>query len=316
MSEFLRILSFAFSVTGPIFIILALGIILARTGVITDAFIEAGSKLVFNVTLPALLFITISKTDIEHIANFSLIGYGVLATLAVFLLLEFMAGFFIHPPQDRGVVVQGAFRSNMGIVGLAYCVNAYGEVGLAAASIYLGPVTILFNVLAVITLNRSLNKQRSVAGTLIDIARNPLILGIVLALPVAWAHLQLPAILLQSGEYFAQMTLPLALLCTGASLSLQALREDSRNAIIASSGKLLVVPFIITLGGFWLGFRDMDLGILFLMTSSPTAAASYIMARAMKGNAVLAANIVALTTFGSILVASIGVAFLRHLGLM
>jgi len=316
MSEFFRILSFAFSVTGPIFIILALGIILARAGVITDAFIEAGSKLVFNVTLPALLFITISKTDIEHIANLSLIGYGLLATLVVFLLLEMMAGVFINPPQERGVVVQGAFRSNMGIVGLAYCVNAYGEVGLAAASIYLGPVTILFNVLAVITLNRSLNKHRPVMGTLIDIARNPLILGIVLAIPVAWSHVQLPAILLQSGEYFAQMTLPLALLCTGASLSLKALQEDSRNAIIASFGKLVVVPFIITLGGYWLGFRDMDLGILFLMSSSPTAAASYIMARAMKGNAVLAANIVALTTLGSILVASIGVAVLRHLELM
>lgn len=316
MSEFLHTISFAFSVTGPIFIILALGIILARTGVITDAFIDAGSKLVFNVTLPALLFITISKTNIEHIANFSLIGYGLLATIIVFLLLELLAEIFIDPPRERGVVVQGAFRSNMGIVGLAYCANAYGEVGLAAASIYLGPVTILFNVLAVITLNRSLNKHRSVAGTLFDIARNPLILGIVLALPVAWTHVQLPSILLQSGEYFAQMTLPLALLCTGASLSLKALREDSHNAVIASVGKLLIVPFIITLGGYWLGFRDMDLGILFLMTSSPTAAASYIMVRAMSGNAVLAANIIALTTFGSILVASMGVALLRLQGLM
>ena len=149
-----------------------------------------------------------------------------------------------------------------------------------------------------------------------DIAKNPLILGIVLALPVAWAHLQLPSILLKSGEYFAQMILPLALLCTGASLSLKALREDSRNAIIASTGKLIMVPFIITLGGYWLGFRDMDLGILFLMTSSPSAAASYIMVRAMSGNAVLAAIIIALTTFGSILVASVGVALLRHQGLM
>ena len=129
-------------------------------------------------------------------------------------------------------------------------------------------------------------------------------------------HWKLPAILLQTGEYFAQMTLPLALLCTGASLSLKALRADSRNALIASSGKLLIVPFIITLCGYWLGFRGMDLGILFLMTSSPTAAASYIMVRAMKGNSVLAANIIAITTFGSILVASIGIALLRHLDLM
>jgi len=287
-----------------------------RWNVINDAFVDAGSKLVFNVTLPALLFITISKTNIEHIANFSLIGYALIATVVVFLLLEWSAAFFINPAQDRGVVIQGSFRSNMGIVGLAYCVNAYGENGLAAASIYLGPVTVLFNILSVITLNRSLNKQRSVAGTFVDLVKNPIILAIVLAMPVAWAHVKLPAILLQSGEYFAQMTLPLALLCTGASLSLTALRAGARNAVISSIGKLIVVPLAITLGGYWLGFRGMDLGILFLMTSSPTAASSYVMTRAMSGNAVLAANIIALTTLASILVASLGVALLRQQSLI
>lgn len=316
MTDFLQIISFAFSVTGPIFFILALGIILARGGLLTDAFIDAGSKLVFNVTLPALLFITISKTSLEQTASFALIGYGLAATVGVFVLLEILATYFIQPDQDRGVVVQGAFRSNMGIVGLAYCVNAYGEVGMAAASLYLGPVTILFNVLAVITLNRSLNRHRSIAGTLIDIARNPLILGIVLALPVAWLKIPLPEVLLKSGEYFAQMTLPLALLCTGASLSLKALQAETRNTVVASAGKLVLVPCIVTVVGYWLGFRNMDLGILFLMSSSPTAAASYIMVRAMSGNSVLAANIIALTTLGSIIVTSVGVAWLRHQGLM
>jgi len=316
MPEFIHILSFAVSVTGPIFVILALGVILARSGVLTDAFIDTGSKLVFNITLPALLFITISKTHLEQIANFSLIGYGIISTIVLFVILETSVSYFIQPPEERGIVVQGMFRSNMGIVGLAYCANAYGDVGLAAASIYLGPVTILFNILAVITLNRSLNSQRSIAGTLLDIVKNPIIIAIVLALPVGWSHWQMPSILLQSGEYFAQMTLPLALLCTGASLSVKALRADARNATITSVGKLIMAPLVVTLGGYWLGFRAMDLGILFLMTASPTAASSYIMVRAMRGNAVLAANIIAVTTVGSILVTSIGIAMLRLWELM
>ena len=60
MTEFLRILEFSFSVTGPIFVILVLGVWLRRRGMLTDAFVEAGSRLVFNVALPALLFISIS----------------------------------------------------------------------------------------------------------------------------------------------------------------------------------------------------------------------------------------------------------------
>ena len=308
--------SFAFSVTGPIFVILLLGIALSRIGLITDAFVDVGSRLVFNVTLPSLLFISISKTHIEASANFVLIGYALAGTVVAYLLLEALAGVLVRPREDRGVVVQGAFRSNMGIVGLAYCVNAYGERGLAAASIYLGLVTILLNVLAVITLNRSHNTHGSIAATLAAIARNPLIIGILLALPVAWAQIELPGVLLHTGEYFAQMTLPLALLCTGASLSLKPVRDELRNAVLATAGKLLLVPTLLTVGGYLVGFRGIDLGILFLMSSAPTAAASYVMARSMGGNAGLAANIIAYTTLGSMAVTSLGVAWLRGQGLM
>jgi malonate transporter len=59
------------------------------------------------------------------------------------------------------VVVQGIFRSNMAIIGLAYCVNAYGEPGLAAASLYVGLVNILFNVLSVVSLSSSLHASQN-----------------------------------------------------------------------------------------------------------------------------------------------------------
>lgn len=316
MADFLDILAFAFSVTGPIFVVLMLGIALARVGLITDAFVDAGTKLVFNVTLPSLLFISISKTNLEQTAIIALIGYGLAGTFAAYVLLEMLARTLVRPDTDRGVVVQGAFRSNMAIVGLAYCVNAYGEAGLAAASLYLGFVTILLNILSVVTLNRSLNRHGSWRDNFKAIARNPLIIAILLALPVAWTHVHLPAVLLRTGEYFAQMTLPLALLCTGASLSLEGLRQEPRNAVYSSLGKLLLVPVLLTAGGFALGFRGMELGILFLLSSAPTAAASYVMARAMGGNASLSANIIVLTTLGSIFTTSLGIMVLRGQGWM
>lgn len=316
MSDFLSVFQFAFSVTGPIFLILMLGILLERFGLITDAFIDVGSRLVFNVTLPSLLFVSISKTSIEQSANFTLIGYGLAGTVTVYLLLEALATRLVEPARDRGVVVQGAFRSNMGIVGLAYCANAYGPKVMPSASLYLGVVTILLNVLAVITLSRSLNRHGSVGKTALAIARNPLIIAILLALPVAWLQIRLPGILLHTANYFAEMTLPLALLCTGASLNLKTLRHESRNAILAGMGKLAFTPVLVTGGGYLLGFRGMDLGILLLMSSSPTAAASYVMTRAMGGNSGLAANIIVFTTVGSLVATSLGILLLRGLGLM
>jgi hypothetical protein len=52
------------------------------------------------------------------------------------------------------------------------------------------------------------------------------------------------------------------------------------------------------------------------MTASPAAAASYVMARAMGGNATLAANIIALTTVGSMITTTLGIVVLSSLGLM
>lgn len=316
MSEFLEVLEFSFSVTGPIFIIIALGVWLMRVGLIDSAFVESGSRLVFNVALPALLFISISQTRFERAANVELILFGAVATLLVFLLLEWLAGRWVEPPQDRGVVVQGGFRSNMGIIGLAYCVNAYGAEGLAAASLYLGLITILYNVLAVITLNRSLDANRSVGKVLKGIATNPLIIGIVLALPVSWAAIPMPDLVIKSGQYFADLTLPLALLCTGASLNFKRLREEMRNTVFTAMVKLIAVPVIFVLGGRLLGFRGIEMGVLLLMSSAPTAAASYVMVRAMGGNATLAANIIVLTTLGSIVTASVGITLLRSIGWM
>lgn len=316
MSDILTNLGFAFTVTGPIMLVLAMGVLLARWGIINDAFIDAGSKLVFNVTLPALLFIIISQTHFEQTANLKLILIGVIGTLAAFLLMELFAARTVEPVQDRGVVVQGAFRSNMGVVGLAYAVNAYGDVALAASSLYLGLVTALYNVLAVITLNRSLNRHRSPWATLKGIARNPLIIGIVSALPFAYFEIPLPKLLLQTGEYFAQLALPLALLCTGGSLSLAALHMESRNALIGTLGKVLLSPLILTLTAYLAGFRGMELGIVFLMAAAPTAASSYPMTRAMGGNAPLAANVIVLSTIGSVVATTVGMSWLRALGLV
>ncbi len=316
MTEFLAVLSFSFSVTGPIFIILALGIWLRRTGMLNDGFIEGGSRIVFSIGLPAVLFLSISKTEFGEATNLALIAFGLIGTFLVFLLLEWVAARWVQPPEDRGVVVQGGFRSNMGIIGLAYCVNAYGDAGLVAAALYLGLVTILFNVLAVVTLSRSLHRRQGTGRMVKGIATNPLIIGIVLALPVSWLQIPLPKVALQSAQYFADLTLPLALLCTGATLNFRSLRLEISNTLIAALSKLVLVPLLFAVGGILAGFRGVDLGVLMLMSSAPTAAASYVMVRAMGGNSVLAANIIALTTLGSIVFTSIGVVVLKGLQLM
>ncbi|MDP5293644.1 AEC family transporter [Oceanimonas sp. CHS3-5] len=309
-------LLFSLSITGPICLLLLLGFFLRRTQMMNEGFIDGASKLVFNITLPVLLFTSIVSADFSQMASPALIVYGMAATLLVFILLEGLAIRLTAQKALRGILVQGAFRANMAIVGLAYVHNAYGNQGVAAMAFYVACLTILFNILAVITLSRSLSSGQQVRPGIIvlGIIKNPLIIGIVAALPFALGGWPIPEVLMKTGQSLAQMTLPVALLCTGASLSLKSGKEDTGLLPAIALLRLILVPGLITLGGWILGFRDAELTMLFLINASPTAAASYVMVRAMGGNAVLAANIIAVTTLGSLLTTSLGATLLGALG--
>ncbi|MGR5140082.1 AEC family transporter [Photobacterium sp. DNB23_23_1] len=313
MTELLAQLHYSFSITGPIFLMLGLGIYLKRIGMLTEAFIETGSKLVFNLTLPAMLFLSVSRSNISEIGNPDLLLFALAANILTYLMFELLAKRTIKQKIDRGVVVQGAFRANTGIIGLAYASNAFGDNGLALGSLYVAVITVAYNILAVITLSRSNPNLPSLnTGFLLrSIIKNPLIISIICALPFSIFAIPLPELITKSGGYFAGMTLPLALLCTGASLNFNQLRQEPANTQYASIGKLVIAPLFITLAGIGLGFRELELGLIFLMSAAPTAAASYVMARNMGGNAYLAANIIAVTTLGSIFTSSLGITLLR-----
>src|SRR5690606_41273496 len=68
--------------------------------------------------LPALLFLAILRADLSAALRPGLLIYFTLATVAGFLLAWGWA-LWRCPRADRGVYVQGAFRGNNGIVGLA-----------------------------------------------------------------------------------------------------------------------------------------------------------------------------------------------------
>ncbi|WP_439887559.1 AEC family transporter [Pseudomonas sp. MBLB4123] len=302
------------AVTAPVFAMLFLGVVLKRLGWIDTAFINTASSLVFRGTMPTLLFLGIVRADLSTALQPALLLYFVLATLACFSIAWGWA-IWRCPEADRGIYTQGAFRGNNGIVGLALATSLYGDYGLAVGSVLAGVVILCYNVLAAIVLAIYSPVGKSDPRAIgLSIVRNPLIVGVLLAMPVAYWQWPLPNWLLLSGQYFAQMTLPLALICIGGTLSLASLRESSAVALSASAMKMVWLPLLATLGAWLWGFRGADLGILFFYFASPTAAASFVMARAMGGNHQLAAAIVVITTLAGVVTINLGLLLLQWAG--
>lgn len=318
MNLYLDTLAFTANIVAPIFFIVFLGVFLKRIRLIDSHFITAASKLVFTVTLPTLVFMSIARTDFQSVFNPQQLIYFVGGTLVTFMALWWLARRWIKDGRDLGAFIQGAFRGNYGIVGLAVSYNLFAEQGLAQGAILLAMVIPLYNVLSILALTLPLQKDGGLSLTNIftEIARNPLIWGVVLALPFSIMHVELPELVKTTGQYFANMTLPLALLAIGGSLSLKSLRSSSAQAFWATASKLVLLPVILTTGAWLYGFKGQQLVMLFVLFGCPTAAASFVMAKSMGANAELSANIILTTTLGSTLTLSAGIYLMRLWGVI
>jgi len=304
-------LAFALTVTAPTFLLICLGIYLKRVGIINNEFAQIGSDLVYKVTLPCMLFVKLVQISFET-PPITLVVYGLAATFVTFLILDLV----IAPrlvKEDRSAFVQGAFRSNMGIIGMAYCINAYGDKILIIVSVYLAFVTILYNILSMITLNRHQLQEGqalTLSSTLSGIIRNPIVMAIVIALALSLISFSPPRFLLETMDYIGSMSMPLALLCIGASIRWRDFRV-SANLYWTTLAKLFLVPSFITLGGILIGLRGEPLGVLYLMSSAPSATAGYAMLRAIGGNHYLGAAIIATTSLASVVAITLGLFILR-----
>ncbi len=307
---------FSITIVAPVFMIIFLGVFLRRRGIIDSTFSSVTSKLVFNVAMPALLFQKLSTIPVEELVNFRLMLFVIAALSFMFALAWVISLFLCTNGADQGVFIQAAFRGNFAILGLALVYNAFGADALALGAFVLAIIMPLYNVLSVIALTVPLHLERSDSlwHTVFKILTNPLILAAVFALPFSILEIPLHSIVTQTIDYLADMTLPLALIGIGSSLSFTSIKKDRALAIAATAVKIIIMPMLCTTAAVLFGFRGEELGLLFFLFAAPTAIASYIMAHALGSNGRLAGNIVLVSTMASMVTISIGIIILKSLG--
>lgn len=87
MDLYLQTLAFTANIVAPIFFIVFMGFLLKRIRLIDESFVATASKLVFVVTLPILVFMSIARMDFHAVFNPAQLGYVALVTLLSFALL-------------------------------------------------------------------------------------------------------------------------------------------------------------------------------------------------------------------------------------
>ena len=143
---------FTANIVAPVFLIIAVGYFAKKGKIINEVFVDVTSKFVFQVSLPVFIFLQISKLDLTQVFDVNQIIFITAGTFITYILIWIGTIPFIKGPADKGAFIQGAFRGNYAIVGLALIKNLFGNDALGKASLILAFLLPVYNILAVIVL--------------------------------------------------------------------------------------------------------------------------------------------------------------------
>lgn len=145
-------LLFIINIVLPVFLLVIVGIILKLLKIVDDSFVKITSNFVFKVSLPALVFMKLYNVDLERTIDVKMILIVISGIVLTYFIGFAIAKFYKLEPENEGVFVQGSFRSNYAIIGLAIILRMFGQEALSKASFLLLFALPIYNLLGVIAL--------------------------------------------------------------------------------------------------------------------------------------------------------------------
>lgn len=280
----------------PIFLLMALGYLLKQLKFAEKSTFDAMNRLVFKIFLPILLFYNIYQTEPNLIFNGRLILFTVIAILAVYVVGYFAVLGLTRDNARRGVMLQGFFRSNYAILGIPLVDFVCGDSATGLASLMVAVVVPLFNILAVICLERFRNQSVKVGSLLLGILKNPLVIGCLVGALFLIADIPLPSFMEKAVSNAAQIASPLSMVILGAGFAFSGVRDYLKEIAITVSAKLVVVPLLAVTAATLLSFRGEALVCILITFGAPVAVSSFSMSQQMGGDEKLAAQNVVISS--------------------
>lgn len=295
-------------VVAPIFAIILMGYLAARRRWIGEAGFAGMNAFTFNLAAPALLF---AAGTAGHTG-------GGLAALAFFLGCGVLYAATIWGARRAGIPLGAAGALGLNVtfgntvmMGIPLVAAALGQAGLSVlltilalhAMLLLGMATLV----AELAQNSGARPLALLRNMLMGVARNPVVMAVLLALLWRSLDLPVPAAARTTLEMLGAATSPLALFCLGASLT-----GFAAAGLWAQTGamvllKLAALPLLVW--GFCrlLGVSEFETSVAVLTAALPTGANAFLLARRYatgadgSGAAVLISTVLSVVTLSALL---------------
>ena len=300
----------------PMFLLLAAGYLSKRFGILSLEDIPRTNRIAFRIFLPCLLFYNIYNAELSYAIRPKLILFAICGVLLVFAGAVYGVHRFEKIQDRKGPIAQGIFRSNFVIMGIPIAQAIVGDADLSPVAILIAVIVPMFNFLSVVILEKFRGGRVKTGEVLLEIAKNPLIIGSVLGIVFLLLRIRLPAVVEKAVSNLGSIATPLQLFLLGAFFRFSGLRRYVRPLTVVTLVKLFVTPAIMLSAAALLGIRGVEFLGLIGIFASPTAINSFTMVQQMKcGDAELAGDIVVMTSAVSIFSFFIWIYLFKSLGM-
>ena len=251
------------SITLPIFTLVLVGFLYSRR---VKPDLGGANKLVVDVALPVLIFISLSAKSFDPISALSFTGSSIVLVLLSGLIAWPLAKF---SGATRQAFLPCAMFTNVGPVGIPLIALAYGPEGMAPAVVLLVISNILHFTLGTGVMSGKVDWRMIYA--------NPLVWATVLGVGSSQLQLTLPAWLQTSCTMIGSVLVPMMLMSLGARL---ASSQVADAWVGVQSGVLIlfvrIAAVFITL---WLiPLQGLERGALILFACLPPAVFNFMLA--------------------------------------
>lgn len=267
MSQFLQ----HFVLASPLFLLVLVGYLLARSGQWPEAVSDALSRFAYVVAMPAMLFRMMCDFPAQPPVDLRLLLAFFGGCLIVFGIARLVAQrLFRLDGVAQSVFALGGVFSNNVTLGVATAQALLGEAALPAVSMIIVFNALVLWTLVTVSVEWARHGAFSVQGfgkTARGVLTNPIVASILLGTTWGYAGLPVPVFVDRPLRMLGEVAVPLSLVALGMSLAVYRLREGIDQSLAICAFKLVLQPLMVWLLARLLGLPPLETQAVTLLAS-------------------------------------------------
>jgi predicted permease len=309
------------TLVAPVFGLIAIGWIAARIGYIPLSAGPALSDFAYKILIPALLFRAMA-TMAPPVQSPWLLAATYASAVAIVWLTATLATLLVlrRPAADAPAIAMATCFGNGLMMGIPLVLAAFGSEAATPVAILVTCDSIILWLLGTLHMELALRgigpSLRSMATTMLDLIRNPIIAAVLIGTLYRWSGFGTPDLADQLITLLGGAAIPVSLTALGITLARYEIKGQTPTLAVITVLKLIALPALILWIGIALfGLTSLWAGALAAFTSMPVGANAFVFAARYERAVGSVSAAVAISTLLAVLTVTATLAVLQALGL-